>query len=188
VIIPPLLRYLASAIPAVMRRRSGMSLLRCERSSTALEFAMIALPLFALLIAILETGLVFLSQQVLQTATTETARLIMTGQAQLGGLTASQFLQDVCTNATPVLACQDIAVNVQTFASFDSMTMENPLQNGEFDQGAMNYNVGGPGDIVLVQVFYELPVMAGPLGFTLSNMAGNNRLLQATAVFRNEPY
>ncbi|MGH7119793.1 MAG: TadE/TadG family type IV pilus assembly protein [Acetobacteraceae bacterium] len=163
-------------------------LLGSERSATAIEFALIAAPLFALLIAILETGLVFFSQQVLQTATTQTARLIMTGQAQLGGLTAAQFLADVCNNATPVLACNDIDVNVQTFASFSSMTMENPLQNGQFNQAAMDYNVGGPGAIVLVQVFYELPVIDGPLGFTLANMAGNSRLLQATAVFRNEPY
>ena len=182
------LRSPPSAIPAMTRRRGGSSLSRCERSSTALEFALIAAPLFALLIAILETGLVFISQQVLQTATTDTARLIMTGQAQLGGLTASQFLQDVCNNATALLACKNIEVNVQTFASFNSMTMENPLQNGQFDQAAMNYNIGGPGDIVLVQVFYQLPVITGPLGFTLANMAGDNRLLQATAVFRNEPY
>ncbi len=183
-----LLRRVASLLPAARLRRKEAGLFCCERSSTALEFAFIAVPLFALLIAILETGLVFISQQVLQTATTETARLIMTGQAQMGGLTAAQFLADVCNNATPVLACKDIDVNVQTFSSFSSMTMESPLQNGKFNQAAMNYSVGGPGDIVLVQVFYELPVMTGPLGFTLANMAGNSRLLQATAVFRNEPY
>ncbi|MGH7102155.1 MAG: TadE/TadG family type IV pilus assembly protein [Acetobacteraceae bacterium] len=169
-------------------RSIARRLLRCERSSTAIEFALIALPLFALLIAILETGLVFLSQQVLQTATTETARLIMTGQAQLNSLTASQFQADVCNSATSVLSCADIAVNVQTFSSFDSMTMLNPLQNGNFNQADMNYDIGGPGDIVLVQVFYQMPVMDGPLGFSLSNMAGDNRLLEATAVFRNEPY
>lgn len=154
----------------------------------AIEFALIAAPLFALLIAILETGLVFFCQQVLQTATTGTARLIMTGQAQLDGLSAAQFQQDVCNNASTVLDCSNIYVNVQTFASFNAIAMENPVQNGNINQAAMSYNMGGPGDIVLVQVFYELPVMTGPLGFTLANMAGDNRLLQATAVFRNEPY
>lgn len=39
-----------------------------------------------------------------------------------------------------------------------------------------------------VQVFYQMPVIDGPLGFSLSTMAGDNRLLEATAVFRNEPY
>ncbi|MGH9485480.1 MAG: hypothetical protein ACRD1F_10520, partial [Terriglobales bacterium] len=87
-----------------------------------------------------------------------------------------------------VLSCADISVNVQTFASFNSMTMLDPLQDGDFNQAALSYDVGGPGDIVLVQVFYQMPVMDGPLGFSLSNMAGDNRLLEATAVFRNEPY
>ncbi|MDA8049941.1 MAG: pilus assembly protein [Rhodospirillales bacterium] len=170
------------------RKGARQPLLTCEKSSAALEFALIAIPFFAMLIAIFATGLVFLSQQVLQTATTETARLILTGQAQLGGLTAAQFQQDVCTNAGPLLPCSDIYVNVQTYSSFSSMSMLNPLQNGNFNQASMNYDLGGPGDIVLVQVFYEMPVLAGPLGFTLANMAGNDRLLQATAVFRNEPY
>ncbi len=181
-------RRLLTPVADAPARRVARSFLRCDRSSTAIEFALIALPLFALLIAILETGLVFLSQQVLQTATTETARLIMTGQAQLNSLTASQFQQDVCNNASSVLSCGDIAVNVQTFSSFNSIAMLDPLQDGNFNQAVMNYDVGGPGDIVLVQVFYQMPVMDGPLGFSLSTMAGEKRLLEATAVFRNEPY
>ena len=54
----------------------------CTRGATAVEFALVAAPFFALLIAILQTALIFLAQQVLQTATTEAARLVMTGQAQ----------------------------------------------------------------------------------------------------------
>jgi len=187
--LPRLLQRLAAAPPRSGLRPSSTSLLGCRKSATALEFALIAAPLFALLIAIFETGLVFFSQQVLQTATSETARLIMTGQAQMNGLTATAFQEDVCANSAPLLACPAIYVNVQTFSSFESMTMADPLnKDGSFNKASMNYNTGGPGDIVLVQVFYMMPVLNGPLGFTLANMAGNDRLLQATAVFRNEPY
>ena len=63
----------------------------------------VAAPFFALLIAILETALVFFAQQVLQTATTQAARLIMTGQAQSGSLTATQFKQDICNDAGSLL-------------------------------------------------------------------------------------
>jgi hypothetical protein len=31
-------------------------------------------------------------------------------------------------------------------------------------------------------------VFTAPLGFNLSNLAGSNRLLMATAAFRNEPF
>jgi len=160
----------------------------CERGATAVEFALVAAPFLALLIAVLETLLVFFAQQVLQTATTEASRLIMTGQAQTAGTTAAQFQADVCADTAAFFTCSGIYVNVQTFTSFSSVSMLNPLQNGNFNSGSMNYGTGGPGDIELVQVFYQWPVVLGPLGFNLSNMSGNNRLLVATAVFRNEPY
>jgi len=160
----------------------------CTRGATAVEFALVAAPFFALLIAILQTALIFLAQQVLQTATTEAARLVMTGQAQTQNLTASQFQQDVCGFASALFTCSGIYVNVQTFTSFSGMTQMSPLQNGQFKSTGLSYSAGGPGDIVLLQVFYKWPIMLGPLGFNLSNMSGNNRLLTGTAVFRNEPY
>ena len=156
--------------------------------ATVVEFALVATPFFALLIAILQTALVFLAQQVLQTATTQAGRLIMTGQAQTQKMTATQFQQAVCTDASALFTCGGLYVNVQTFASFSSMTQLNPLRAGVFNAGAMNYAMGGPGDIVLVQVFYQWPLVLGPLGFNLTNMNGNSRLLEATAAFRNEPY
>ena len=39
-----------------------------------------------------------------------------------------------------------------------------------------------------MQVFYQWQVFPAPLGFDLSNLAGNLRLLVGTAAFRNEPY
>ena len=170
-------------LPVSLRR------FRCNADGVAaVEFALIAAPFFALLFAILETALVFMAQQALQTATTETARLIMTGQAQNQNMTASQFQQALCTNATTLFSCSGLYVNVQTFTSFSSMTQMNPLQNGTFVTSNMNFMPGGPGEIVLVQAFYQWPVWLAPLGFNLSNMSGDSRLLMATAVFRNEPY
>lgn len=159
-----------------------------DDGATAVEFALVALPFFALLYAILVTGLVFLAEELLQTATTDSARLIMTGQAQSQKMSASQFQKYVCSQVSALFTCSGIYVNVQKFSSFGNISMLNPLQNGNFNSGAMNYNLGGPGDIILVQVFYQWPETVGPMGYNLTNMNGNYRLLQATAVFRNEPY
>lgn len=161
---------------------------RAQDGATAVEFALVALPFFALLYALLETGLVFFAQEDLQTAASNASRLIMTGQAQTSNLSSAQFQQDVCNASSGLFSCSGIYVNVQKFSSFGSATMLNPLQNGNFNSGSMNYSLGGPGDIVVVQVFYQWPVFLGPLGFNLTNMNGNYRLLQATSVFRNEPY
>jgi Flp pilus assembly protein TadG len=163
------------------------SFLKNRRGATALEFGLVAAPFIAILIAILEAALVFFAQEVLQTATTEASRLILTGQAQTNNLTQAQFQQDVCNDAAVLFTCSGIYVNVQTFSSFSAMSQMNPLQNGVFNSGSMNYSMGTAGDIMLVQVFYDWPVILGPLNFTLANN-GNNRLLVGTAVFRNEPY
>ena len=48
----------------------------------------------------------------------------------------------------------------------------------------MTYQPGGPGDIVVVRLFYQWPIYVS----LLSNMTGNNRLLVATSAFRNEPF
>ena len=163
-------------------------LVRCRSGATAVEFALIAVPFFALLIAIAQTGRVFLAEEELQTATSQAGRLIMTGQAQKQSLTAAQFQQDVCNNVAAMLACSGIYVNVQKFSSFGGVTPLNPVQSGNFNSATMNFQAGGPGDIVLVQTFYQWPVAPGLLGLNLSNVGVNNFLLVGTAVFRNEPY
>jgi Flp pilus assembly protein TadG len=151
------------------------------------ELALIAPAFLALLVAILETGVVFFTQQVLQTATTQAGRLILTGQAQSQSLTAAQFQQDVCDYAGALINCSNLYANVQTFST-SSMSMLNPVQSNNFQSSSLHYSLGGANDIVLVQVFYILPVVTAPLRFNLSNLSSNNRLLVATAVFRNEPY
>ena len=161
--------------------------LKGETGATAVEFGLVAAPLFAFLYAILSLALLFLSQEVLQSAVTQTGRLIMTGQVQNANMSAGQFQQQVCANA-PIFNCSDIYVNVETFSSFSGMSMLDPLNEGVFDEDAMSYVPGGRGDIVLVQAFYQVPAFVGPVGFNLSNMDGNKRLIVAAAVFRNEPY
>ncbi len=178
-------------IPPFKHRKARPSLLGVWSSrsgATAVEFALIAAPLLALLIAILETSMLFFAQEYLQTGTTQASRLIMTGQAQTQNVTAAQFKQDVCNNVSALLSCNGIYVNVQTFSSFSNVSAPNPLNNGVFNGSGMSYSMGGPGDIELVQVFYQWPIVLGPLGFNLANMSGNYNLIVGTAVFRNEPY
>jgi len=168
--------------PRLFRR-----LARSTDGAALLEFALLGPAFLALLVAILQTGVVFLFQQTLQTATTQTARLIMTGQAQTQNISAATFVQDVCNASGNLFNCANLSANVQTFSSFSGMQMTSPMNNGTFTPPS-NYNLGGPGDIVLVQVFYQLPVATAPLGFNMATTSNGNALITATAVFRNEPY
>jgi Flp pilus assembly protein TadG len=155
--------------------------------ATAVEFAIVGLPFFALLMAIFEVGIVFFAQQALQTATVQAARYVMTGQAQAQNMTPAQFKQLVCNDASSLFNCANLFVNVQNFTSFSSVSLSNPVQNGTFNTSGMSYNIGGAGSVEVVQVFYKWPVYTGPLGFNLSSMNGNIHLLVGTSAFRNEP-
>ena len=162
---------------------------RNRRGSAAVEFAMIAVPFFMMLFAIIETGLVFFAQQALETATQDTARLLLTGQAQNAGYSQSQFKTALCNNLSSMFDCTNgIYINVQNFSSFAGVSATNPIDaSGNFVNN-FGYAPGGSGVITLVQVYYMWPLFVTSLGYNYANVNGHYRLLAATAAFRNEPY
>ena len=175
-------RRLAAA-PAARR------LVRQQDGAAAVEFALVAAPFLALVFAIMETAIVFFAGQALETAAADSARLIMTGQAQTQGLDQAGFKNAVCAKIYGLFDCQNgVYVDVKKFTSFQNVTMPNPVDaNGNF-QNNFSYQPGGAGEIVVVRLFYQYPVYVSLLGFSLSNVNGGKRLLAATAAFRNEPF
>jgi Flp pilus assembly protein TadG len=160
-------------------------LLRQEEGMAAVEFSFVAAPFLLLLFAILETAIVFFAGQALETAVADSARLIMTGQAQTAGLTQSTFKDQVCARIYGLFDCAKMYVDVRTFSNFN-YTLPAPIdENGEVNNSLV-YQPGNAGDIVVVRLMYPLPMYVKLLG--LANMADDHRLLVATAVFRNEPY
>ena len=162
---------------------------RQQDGAAAVEFALIAAPFLALIFAILETALVFFAGQALETAVADSSRLIMTGQAQDQSFSQTDFKNAVCARIYGLFDCQaGVNVDVKTFSSFANVTMPSPLDGQGNLQTNFSYNPGGPGDIVVVRLFYQWPVYVSLLGSSLSNMSGGKHLLIATAAFRNEPY
>ena len=160
-----------------------------QDGAAAVEFALVAAPFLALIFAILETALVFLAGQTLETAVADSSRLIMTGEAQDQNFSQTDFKNAVCARIHGLFDCQaGVSVDVRTFSSFANATMPNPLDGQGNLQTNFSYNPGGPGDIVVVRLFYQWPVFVSLLGSNLSNMSGGKHLLIATAAFRNEPY
>jgi Flp pilus assembly protein TadG len=160
---------------------------RNRTGSAAVEFAMLAPVLCALLFAILETAIIFFADQYLETLTQDGARFIQTGQAQNGNYTQAQFQSYICSQVAALFSCGNIYVNVQSFSSFETLTATCPINNGTFVNN-MVYNPGGPGSVVIVQLFYKWPQFVTGLGYNITNLNGGYRLLCTTAAFRNEPY
>lgn len=155
------------------------------------EFALVAAPFLALLVALFQTALVFFAGRVLDETTEQASRYIMTGQAQQSSMTQAQFATYVCQNTFALFNCNNFMINVQNYNSFSSATTATPTLTFDAQGHVSNswsYNPGNAGDIVVVQVMYQWPIVLGPLGFNLSNLANGNRLLISTAAFKNEPY
>jgi Flp pilus assembly protein TadG len=186
-------KQLKSTISAQVVRLSTPPLLRRfvrhNRASTTVEFGLVAAPFVALVFAIIQTATVFFAGQALETAAATASRLIMTGQAQTQGWSAAQFKTQVCNVITGLFSCQSgVYVDVETYASFASASLSMPISNGVFQTASLGYNPGGPGNIVVVRLYYKYPVYMNLLGFNLSDLNGGYDLLAATAVFKNEPY
>jgi len=176
--------------PAAQRilQASGVArLLRGDDGAAAVEFALVAAPFLTLLFAIMETALVFFAGQSLETAAADSARLILTGQAQTQGLTQSSFKDAVCARIYGVFDCTNgMNVDVQTYSSFSAATITRPVDANGNLQTNFTYAPGGPCAIVVVRLIYQFPVYVSLLN--LADLGNGKRLLMATSVFRNEPY
>jgi Flp pilus assembly protein TadG len=162
---------------------------RHREAATSVEFGLLAAPFLALSFATLQTAILFFAGQALETATATSSRLILTGQAQTQGWSAAQFKQQVCNTVTGLFNCQSgVYIDVETYSTFAAANLGMPIVNGNFQTSGMGYNPGGPGDVVVVRLYYQYPVYMNLLGFSLSDLNGGYNLLAATAVFKNEPY
>jgi len=152
-------------------------LLNSDRGSAAIEFAFIAPVFFALMLGILEIGVMTFGQFALQNAVTDAARLIRTGQAQtisalIGqaipvqkcasnpGSTQSTFAseqdwfkQQICCGVDALMDCDKVVVTVASPATgfggnFDALQATGTA--GTFDAASSNAACS----VVLVRATY----------------------------------
>jgi Flp pilus assembly protein TadG len=170
-----------------LRVRTVRRLARNESGSAAVEFSFVAVPFFMLLLAILETSIVFFATQTLETAVADSGRMIMTGQAN--EFEPEAFKTAVCSKVYSLFDCSKASVDVRTFTSFGAIALAKPLNDtGNFDASKISYTKSKREEIVVVRVFYKWPVYLSLYGFNLADLPDKHRLMAATAVFKNEPF
>ncbi|MFN3512123.1 MAG: TadE/TadG family type IV pilus assembly protein [Phenylobacterium sp.] len=165
---------------------------RARSGATAIEFAIIGIPLFMLVFGLLELGLVLLVSATLDTAIDFASRDIRTGNFQTSGkITAKDFEERVCRNMTWLASgCTSrLSVEAETFATFTAAGASTPQAPDEFeDDSPRCWSVGAPGDIVLVRAYYVWPLFTPLLDASLQNRGDGTRLIGSARAFRNEPY
>lgn len=183
---PP--RRLRQVISDTLCQRFGF--VRDQRGVTVVEFSMLALPFFALIGAIVETAIVFLASQVLDSAVQDTSRLIRTGQAQSGGYTEVAYKAALCDRLFGLFDCSQVKIKVSELSDFATAATSSDIVDPDTGDWELveSYDQGDGSSIILIEAYYKWPTYLDFFGFDLASLPDRTRLLSAVRIFRNEPF
>jgi Flp pilus assembly protein TadG len=161
-----------------------------DQRGSAIEFAILAIPFFAIVGAILETAVVFLASQLLDSAVQDASRLVRTGQAQNADYTIDTFRTAVCDGLAGIFNCSNLEIKVNTVDNFADATASSPIDPKDPTKWTLvpQFQPGTGSDIVMVQVYYKWPVILNFGGFSLATSSDGTHLMGAVRVFANEPF
>lgn len=164
---------------------------RRDRSgATAVEFAVIAPVFISIMLATIQVAIVWFAKTELQSATETAARLVFTGQTSTSSYNSeAKFLTSLCANLPVIIQCGGVMVNLAPQASISSVSTAAPTLTYNTSGAVTNtfsYGTGTYGQVMVLQVLYQLPVVAGQL-LNFSTQSNGSLLLVATVVFENEP-
>jgi len=182
-----------------------------QGGATAVEFALIAVPFFAILFGILELALIFILNVSLGVATTAFATQLRTGQVQAAGLSAASSsgvqmdLADaktaICNNLSlvPLATCQQqLQLDVRPITAFSNSASTNPVNGNTFNNSSLCFYSGNSGSIVEIRAYYLYSIVDPMLlaGFsTVTNYvsssgssSGSFYPITNVQVFKSEPY
>jgi Flp pilus assembly protein TadG len=175
---------------------AGQRFTRDERGVTAIEFGLLALPFFTIIFAILQTAIMFLGMQVLDSAVEDASRMVKTGRAQQAAYDMTAFRTLVCGFTFNLFDCSKIKLKVEVVAggNFANVATTQTVQDCTTTPTTCNWTIsenfdGGVGrDVIQVSAYYRWPILVVLPYFNLKNQPDNYRLISAIRVFRNEPF
>ena len=168
---------------------------KSDDGAVAMEFAFIAIPFFYIVMAVLETSVVYFAETNLGTSVETASRQIRVGTFG-AGLTGDEkktlFIQNVCDNAVMVPDCENnLKVDVQvitTFADANSVSSIAACLSGA-DPDDFSVTEGTGSALMLVRVCYDWQLITPFMSQVFSYPAGSgSRTLSSVQAFRNEPF
>lgn len=158
---------------------------------------MIATPFFFTIFALIEVMVVFFVQTALEASVAEVSRLVRTGQAQSSSMTQTAYKNAICARLGGMADCATrLFVSLEAFSSPPAVAGPDPWDDGTLTQGSGSdepFQNSNAEEFVIARAYYVWPLMTPGLSDALSNFSGGtygakNRILVATAAFRNEPF
>lgn len=181
---------------SITRRRTGVNpgrhFARCASGAAALEFALVAIPFFALLFSMLEVGLFYFYSSQLQMAAELASRDLM--MASLApATTAQKFIDEkLCQKGGllgALLDCSKLRIDIGSPDSWKSADVINNY-NGFSDDRQATINPPAPGRIGILRIGYPLPEFGGFIGADQTGVVDDKgervRMIMGIAAFRVE--
>jgi Flp pilus assembly protein TadG len=154
-----------------------------QSGATAVEFALVAPLLCFALLSLVEIGMMGMMCSGLDNAVVEPARRIRTGRDD-APTSATSFEDQICAHmGGSTAACHTrLTTSVQRFSKFAAAgaTVTAPPAD-QFDKG-------GPGDIIIVKVDYNWPLMTPFVATAFHRDGPLSVVLSSRVAFKNEPY
>ena len=160
--------------------------------TTAIEFALLAVPYFMLCIAIIEMSIMFTAAALLETATSRAARLLRTGEIQQSSndpaAQEQAFRQALCAQATALIPCSEIVIEAVDMGGFGNYDTYAPQFDADGNMVSQGFSPGGSRDTVLVRAAFRYRFMTPLIGFLLGENGTPTRQFFSTIVLQAEPY
>jgi Flp pilus assembly protein TadG len=152
---------------------------RDEKGVAAIEFALLAFPFFIGIFALVEIGLVFLGELVLDRAVDKIGRDLRTGQMQMTRPNRAEFADKICDEVSMLLDCTKLKVDLATYSGYEAVVPGMPDEP--------RFNMGGGGQIMALTVTYDWPIVTHVLRTALRDGNGNHTL-SGMAAFQTEAF
>ncbi|NEI68645.1 pilus assembly protein [Rhizobium lusitanum] len=203
---------LANTSPARRHARGGLrGFVRSRDGAAAIEFALLAIPYFLIVFAIIETFVAFTAEQIVSNAVDTLSRQIRTGQITVDPnktsyTTTQQFRQAFCNEISVLITCSssevqtpaNLYLDVKTYTSFASMPTTIPRKSStdpysDLDTTGFTFTPGGSKSLNMVRAYYRWQIITDLLRPYLTNVRPSDGsasvyLIVATAAFQNENY
>ncbi len=175
-------------------KRSLRGFLADIRGVTAIEFAFIAPPLFLIVLATLELGMVFLAEVVLEGAVAQVSREIRTGQVFYSPAgdeyDLAKFKERILEEGAGLLNIvqNDMYITVHEYPTFGDIKPPKPMvKDGKVDIPPV-WEPGERNSIVVVKVACAWPLITTKIANIFGDTDAGEKMILATEIFKNEPF
>ncbi len=197
-------------VPVKGKRGAWRRFIRSKDGAAAIEFALLAIPYFLIVFAIVETFIAYTGEQLVANAVDTMARKLRTGNItyQLGRTTyknETDFRRAFCAEISIMITCSEaeittpdkLLLDVRSFASFALIPTTIPRSGGTFgelDTSSFAYAPGPAKSINMLRAYYRWDVITDLIRPYITNVRPadggrpNYFLIVETSAFRAEDY